>query len=70
MSQYEQYGQYDVPSAETQLNLRCGQPATSYLTKFSEVLAEVKLDSTNIGVLQYGKKDGFNSFKVQVVKLM
>ncbi len=70
MSQIEQYGQYDVPNAETQLNLRCGQPATSYLTKFSEVLAEVKLDSQNIGVLQYGKKDGFDSFKNQVVKLM
>ena len=68
--QSEQYGQYIVSPAEVCLNLRCGQPATSYLTNFSKLISTVNFNSDNIGVLQYGKKDGFDSFKKQVVKLM
>ena len=66
----EQYQQYAVSNPNSCLNLRCGQPATSYLTNFSKLISTIKFDSDNIGILQYGKKDGFNSFKKQVVKLM
>ena len=56
----EFYGQYEVPSADSQLNLGVGQPGTSILKSVSEFI-KLKIDDFNL--LQYGTKSGFKSFR-------
>lgn len=56
----EFYGQYEVPSAELQLNLGVGQPGISILKNANEFI-KLKFDDCNL--LQYGAKSGFKSYR-------
>ena len=69
----EQFGQYVVSDAKDFLNMRCGQPAPYYLDEFQKCLDEYNCADWNgmsTGAFQYGKKDGFDSFKKMVIFLM
>ena len=74
MTSSEQFGQYTVPAAQNYLSLRCGQPATYYLKQFNEIFSSSSKSNlilnSDIDILQYGKKDGFESFKTYVQRLM
>lgn len=66
----EQFGQYVVSDANNFLNMRCGQPAPYYLETFSNLYNQSKMIDMPNDLFQYGKKDGFNSFKRGVKKMM
>jgi 4-hydroxy-tetrahydrodipicolinate reductase len=66
----EQYGQYVVSHAKDFLNMRCGQPATYYLEEFHKIYNTVLSSKPSTQIFQYGKKDGFDSFKIGVIELM
>lgn len=66
----EQYGQYMVSNANDFMNMRCGQPSPYYLEKFSCLYDESNNMDIPTELFQYGKKDGFNSFKKGVKRMM
>jgi 4-hydroxy-tetrahydrodipicolinate reductase len=68
--QSEQYGQYIVSDAKDFLNMRCGQPAPYYLKMFSDIYNQYKKTDMSTELFQYGKKDGFDSFKTGVKKMI
>lgn len=62
----ELYGQYEVPTADVQLNLGVGQPGTSIIKAASQL---INLEIKDFNILQYGAKAGFKSYQ-EVVCLL
>jgi dihydrodipicolinate reductase/aspartate/methionine/tyrosine aminotransferase len=65
--QHEQYGQYNVTPASEMMMLSVGQPSPDILKDASKFISS---DITDIQVLQYGMKQGFESYRHLVKKLL
>jgi len=65
--QYEQYGQYIVSQASEMMMLGVGQPSPYILKEANKFISNPIED---INVLQYGKKQGFSSYRKLVKKLL
>ncbi|GBG29457.1 Aminotransferase swnA [Hondaea fermentalgiana] len=65
------YGQYDVPTVDTQVNFKVGQPAPSMLPlDYIREAANAKLAETDPLYLQYGHLYGFEKCRDSLVKFL
>ena len=66
-TQYIMFGQYNVSSADNNLNLGCGQPSEEYISDSFQLFNDnSKMPSDSYEVMQYGKKDGHGIFKQSI----
>jgi 4-hydroxy-tetrahydrodipicolinate reductase len=67
------FGQYKVSDADSNLNLGCGQPGPEFMIKALELFNESsmnKIQADFYDVMQYGKKDGHDIFKLSIIQEM
>jgi len=67
------FGQYKVSESKDNLNLGCGQPGPEFMSRafvlFNES-SQNKIQSNLYDIMQYGKKDGHDIFKLSIIQEM
>jgi len=67
------FGQYKVSEAKDNLNLGCGQPGPEFMIEALQLFNESsknKIQADFYDVMQYGKKDGHDLFKLSIIQEM
>lgn len=69
MTELPQYGQYTVPTSDKCVALRVGQPSNSHLP-LNEFLYNSSTAAIRPGLLQYGKIEGYDEFRIDLAKFL